>query len=118
MAHAAPAVHPPGILEVEMKFFPLAWLLYFFSPRVEINGQRHPAKWGLNRFDLPANQYQLRCYFPYILGDTCPAHMVASVYVGHTTRIRYDVPLILLGSGKIREVGVVPSGPPGLTPPR
>ena len=97
-----------------MKFFPLAWLLYFFSPKVELNGRRNPAKWGLNRFDLPAAQYQLRCFFPYILGDTCPAHITASIYVGHVTRIRYDVPLILLGSGKIREVGVYPM--PGVAP--
>lgn len=92
-----------------MKFFPLAFLLYFFSPKVQINGHVYPAKWGKNFWDLPAAQYHVRCFFPYILGsETCPAEMVVPLYVGHATVIEYDVPLILLGNGNIKQTHTAP----------
>ncbi len=100
-----------------MKFFPLAFLLHFFKPKIQINGYVYPARWGKNVFDLPAAQYHVRCYFPYVLAaQTCPAEMFVPLYVGHVTVVEYSVPFVLIGDGSIRQTHTMPMGGGALPP--
>lgn len=58
-------------VEVTMSFFPLAWLLYFCRPVVEINGYPNRLGWGTHFLDLPPGRFVVAIYFPYMFSARC-----------------------------------------------
>jgi hypothetical protein len=55
------------------RFFPLAFLLYFFSPRASINGSPPiPLVWGENPLPgVPPGRHHIRVWFPYMFFGEC-----------------------------------------------
>jgi hypothetical protein len=50
-------------IEVKMGFSPVAFLLYFRRPVVEINGYPNPLGWGTHFVDLPPGRYLVSIYY-------------------------------------------------------
>jgi hypothetical protein len=95
------------------------WVLYLVSPKVEINRQPQPSRWGKHNFDLPAAQYEISVYFPYIFQSRCGmATTIVPVWVGHTTQVKYEAPMwFVFSSGSMRVTGHFPTpGMPALPP--
>lgn len=112
--YAAPAAQPGqqamqqhggglGRLEIHTSFFFLAWILFFVSTGIEINGQKHGRPWGNSYFDLPAGTYHLKIYFNYLFGPAGVSTRQVTIYEGHTTKLRYSAPWIVFLSGTVYE---------------
>tara|TARA_B100000959_G_scaffold278977_1_gene338334 strand:+ start:505 stop:819 length:315 start_codon:yes stop_codon:yes gene_type:complete len=54
-------------VEIKTGFFPLAFFLFFCTPRIEINGQVHEKSWGIHFFELPPGTHKITVYFPYLI---------------------------------------------------
>jgi len=76
-----PQAHQPGGLHLRTGFFPLAFLLYLFSPRCSIDGSADISiRWGDNRLPLPPGRHHVRVWFPYMFMRQCgPAETVVDV---------------------------------------
>ncbi|MEA2421974.1 MAG: hypothetical protein QOF55_1073 [Thermoleophilaceae bacterium] len=86
------------------KFFPLAFILFLFPPRVEVDGT--PAqriKWGANPIQIAPGQHHLVVYFPYmfIMPRAGKAEVDVSVAEGQTVTVTYKAPWLVFLSGKI-----------------
>jgi hypothetical protein len=82
-------MHDTGI-EVKLSFFPLAFLLLFCTPRVEINGQAHTCPWGTHFFALPPGAHRIAIYFPYITSSRCGENSVTvNLPENHVRRVNY-----------------------------
>lgn len=89
-------------IEVKTGFIFLAWILYFYTPVIVINGEKHLRKWGYSTFALQPGQYTVKIYFPYIMKPECGANsVVINVEEGKVTRINYRMPPWMFSKGKI-----------------
>ena len=92
-------------IEIKTEFFPMAWMLHFVSPVIEINGEKHPAKWGNRIFELAPGDYRIRIYFPYIFKKECGANEITlSLAEGQKRRVNYNMPPWMMSKGVIKEV--------------
>lgn len=90
-------------LEIKTEFFPLAWFLYFVTPTIEINGEKHHKKWGENYFSLSPGEYQVKISFPYMGKSECGANEIkVSLSEGQIKRITYNMPPFMLAKGTIK----------------
>ncbi|MEZ5213251.1 hypothetical protein [Gordonia sp. (in: high G+C Gram-positive bacteria)] len=97
------ALGPQGLL-LTTKFFPLAWILYFIKPKVEIDGQQIPAVWGDNTIPLPPGQHHLHVHVPYILPPKIgPADATVNVAPGQTVGMEYRAPAWTFSKGSLGE---------------
>jgi len=93
---------PAGQLEVHLSFLFLQWLLYFVSPRIAINGHEQIRAWGANSIHMPAGQYQLDVYFPWIFQSRCGfASQVITIHAGYVTTVRYTAPFFVFMAGTL-----------------
>ena len=92
--YGQPAGPPMGRLVVDSSYNPMAFLLALTGPRVTINGQPTPVKWGQAPFDLPAGNYHLRVSTRY-LGDFGPAELPVTVYPGQLVTVYYRPPVTM-----------------------
>ena len=77
-------------IETQLGFFPLAFLLLFCAPVVEINGIPHRLSWGTHFFDLPPGRYLVRVYFGYLWMPQCGAnHRDVILEPGVIRQVRY-----------------------------
>jgi hypothetical protein len=86
------------------KFFPLAFILFLFPPRVEVDGGApQKIKWGENPLQLTPGQHHLTVYFPYlfIVPKAGKAETDITVAEGQTPTVTYKAPLIVFMKGKI-----------------
>ena len=64
-----------GILELQCLGSLGSWapltLNIFVNPKVEIDGQRVNAKWGMNRFPLPPGRHFVDVAYPWIVQPRC-----------------------------------------------
>ncbi len=98
-----------GRVEINLSFNPLAWILYMVTPKVVINGQPHPAKWGRNAYDLPPGNYRVEAFFPYLFSDRAGAAVVdVAVHASYATVLAYEAPFLMWDAGTIRQTGNVP----------
>ena len=110
-----PAQGLMGRLQVHSSFFFLAWILYFCTPKIELNGQPARRPWGTASFDLPPGNYQLRVSFPYLLmSNAGDSRLNIQIHPGQVTLTSYSAPFILFFGGTLRMVGIRPIGPPQL----
>ncbi|MEA2468153.1 MAG: hypothetical protein QOJ57_2279 [Thermoleophilaceae bacterium] len=89
------------------KFFPLAFLLYLFPPRVEVDGgPAQKIKWGENELQVTPGTHHLVVYFPYlwVLRRTGEAAIDVSVEEGQTVTVTYKVPWLVFLPGRIKVV--------------
>jgi hypothetical protein len=86
------------------KFFPLAFILYFFPPRVEVDGgPAQRLKWGANSVQVAPGAHHLVVYFPYlfIMPRAGKAEVDVSVEEGQTVTVTYKAPWLVFLAGKI-----------------
>jgi len=90
-------------IEVKTEFFPLAWMLYFSTPIIEINGQKNSRKWGQHFFELQPGEYTVKIYFPYFMQNQCGANQInISVLEGQVRKISYNMPPFMFSKGTIK----------------
>lgn len=103
---------PMGRIELNLSFFPLAFILFLVTPIVAINRQPQPRPWGRHAFDLPAGQYEVFAAFPYMFSDRCgPAQLIVPVYAGYVTVVTYEAPFFMFSNGTMRIVNTMPMQP-------
>src|SRR5438132_12914681 len=85
-------------LEVGVGFFPLAWILLFCTPRVEINGRETRRPWGTHFFRVGPGRYEVAVWFPYLFWSKCGYNSrTVEVQPGEATRVRFYMwPFVLL----------------------
>lgn len=91
-------------INLEAKFFPLAFILFFFPPRVEVDGgPAQRIKWATNTLQVPPGSHHLTVYFPYmfIMKTAGKAEIDVSVEEGQTVTVRYKAPWLVFLAGKI-----------------
>jgi hypothetical protein len=92
-------------IDVVPRFFPLAFLLYLFPPRVELDGgppQR--IRWGAdNPLQVTPGAHHVVVYFPYLIvvPRAGKAEIDVSVAEGQTVTVKYKAPWLVFLSGKI-----------------
>lgn len=92
-------------LEIKTGFFPLAWFLYFVTPVIEINGEKHRQKWGAHSFSLLPGEYRVKVSFPYFWMSECGANEITvTLSEGEKRRINYNMPPWMLAKGSIKLV--------------
>lgn len=89
-------------IEVTTRFFPLAFLLFFVKPRIEINGKSFDRKWGTSSFELPAGEYRVKISFPYIMRECGANEVLVRISEGGTAKIDYFMPPWMFSKGRIR----------------
>lgn len=100
-----PGPQAPGgsAIAVTTKFFPLAFLLYFFKPKVLINGQETPqSPWGRQVIPVAPGNYHVSAFTPYWLPPKMgPAEADVSVAPGQVAELEYRVPIIAFIAGSL-----------------
>ena len=88
---------------VNTQFFPLAWLLFFFKPKIAVDGQEMPVS-GWGRTVLPARpgQHHVHVHVPYFLPPKLgPADATADVRPGQLAELEYKAPLWSFSAGAL-----------------
>jgi hypothetical protein len=101
-----PAGYPPGgggaAVAVTTKFFPLAWLLYFFKPNITVDGQPMTGTWGRNTIPVAPGAHQVHVHTPYILPTKVgKAEVMVNVGPGQTAELEYKVPMLIWARGSL-----------------
>jgi hypothetical protein len=94
-------------INLEAKFFPLAFILFLFPPRVEIDGgPAQKIKWSTNQLQVQPGTHHLTVYFPYlfIMPRAGKAEIDVTVEEGQTRTVRYKAPWLVFLAGKISVV--------------
>ena len=94
----------PGVTGVEIKtgFFPLAFLLFMCTPRIEIDGRVNLRPWGTHFFELPPGPHTIRVYFRYLWMGHCGDNSVSvNVPAGRAVRVNYNMPPWMLAKGSM-----------------
>lgn len=95
-----------GITGVEVKtgFCPLAFFLFFCTPRIEIDGQVYKKRWGTHFFELPPGSHKITVYFRYLFMSRCGENSIpVEVAPGAVARVRYNMPPWMLAKGSLVE---------------
>jgi hypothetical protein len=103
-------------IHLRAKRFPLAFFLFFFAPKVSINGGApQQAKWGDNSIPLPPGRYEISCWFDYFFGPANRATIVVDVQPGSVVPITYRSRWVVFIPGKIAIEGTAPATLPPTT---
>ena len=96
-------VSQKGRIEIETRFFPLAWFLHFVTPVIEIDGKSVKRKWGVSHFDLEPGLHQVKIYFSYFMMSECGANRIRiKVEEGKTKKVTYYMPPWMLAKGRMK----------------
>jgi hypothetical protein len=86
----SPLAKETGI-EVHATFFPLAWMLFFVKPTVEIDGRADQVDWNQAEFfPLPPGQHEIKVYVNWIFGPTWVRWQRITVRPNRVMRLRYQ----------------------------
>lgn len=89
-------------ISIETSFFPLAWILHFVTPTIEINGVKHHRKWGMADFELEPGEYSVKISFPYLGNPECGANSVVfTLSEAERKFIRYEMSFWIFDKGAI-----------------
>jgi hypothetical protein len=115
MAEFQAAHSPMGVLDLNLNFLFLQWILLLVTPHLTINGYPQRRKWGRHFIELPPGTHHVRVSFPYLFTDHCgPADAMVPIYPGMATRLDYEAPLIVFMGGTLRMYGPFQLNPPML----
>jgi hypothetical protein len=90
-------------IQVTTSFMPLAFILNFCTPVIEINGEKNARKWGTHTFDLAPGEYDIKIYFPYLFMPQCGANSIkVKVEEAKVTKIDYNMPPLMIAKGTIK----------------
>jgi hypothetical protein len=101
--HGIPYGQPGEGIAVNTQFFPLAWLLFFFKPKIAVDGQEMPvAGWGRTVVPARPGQHHVHVYVPYFLPLRLgPADGTADVHPGQVAELEYKAPLWSFSAGSL-----------------
>ena len=108
------ASHAPGRQGVTLtaKYFPLAWMLAFTKPVIEVDGRAVPGRWGAMEIPLPPGEHRVHVHVPYLGAWRIGAvDGVVPVHPGQETRVEYVAPAWAFSKGAL---GPAPQRYPGL----
>lgn len=96
------AQQPMTGLEVNVKFCPLAFLLFLCKPTVEIDGTPHRKGWGTHFFEVAPGKHEVRLYFRCLFMARCGENsIIADVAQGKVTRVSYYMPPWMFAKGSM-----------------
>jgi len=92
-----------GWIEVKTGFFPLAFLFFFCTPQIDIDGKMQKRRWGTHRFKVPVGRHRVTIWFAYLFMSRCGENSV-EVDVGASTvrRVHFNMPPLIFMPGTIR----------------
>lgn len=97
---------PPAIVEIELSFFFMMWILFLVTPSIAINGMAERRKWGKHVFTLPAGRYQLEAWYPYLFTQqTSRGAITLDLAAGGHYRLRYRPAWLVFLPGSMKLVG-------------
>ena len=103
---------PQAGLEIKAGFFPLAFILFFCTPHISINGSPPiRAKWGDNLIPVQPGRHQVTMWYPYaFIKQASKATVVVDVAQGHVAQLSYrpHILYIVFLPGRFKQVGVRP----------
>ncbi|MEN6644038.1 MAG: hypothetical protein ABFE08_16495 [Armatimonadia bacterium] len=92
-------------VEVNLSFFPLAWFVFFCTPRVEIDGVCQTMPWGTHVLPTTPGMHRVKVYFPYMLMPQCGANTIdVMVSEGSTTRLKYYMWPWMFAKGSLDQI--------------
>ena len=88
---------------VNTQFFPLAWLLFFFKPKIAIDGQEVPVSgWGRTHLPARPGRHHVHVHVPYFLPPKLgQADATADVRPGQAAELEYKAPLWAFSAGSL-----------------
>lgn len=88
---------------VNTQFFPLAWLLFFFKPRIAVDGHEVPVSgWGRTHVPARPGQHHVHVHVPYFLPSKLgPADATADVRPGQVAELEYKAPMWAFSAGAL-----------------
>jgi hypothetical protein len=93
-----------GTIKLITKFFPLAFLLYFFPARAGLDGAE-PEKvgWGTKDYSVPPGEHRLHIHFPYFFGSKFgKADVTVTVQEDQTVTVTYKTPWLVFLPGRVK----------------
>jgi hypothetical protein len=101
---------PQAGLEIKAGFFPLAFVLFFCTPHLSINGSAPiRAKWGDNLIPVEPGRHQVTMWYPYaFIKQASKATLVVDVAHGQVAQLTYrpHILYIIFLPGRLKQVGV------------
>lgn len=93
---------PQGRIEVTVTHSPLAFIYRLFTPTIQINGNKERRPWGVHTFPLPAGDYEVSVWYPWLLSPECGKNSVrVRLEAGQVKKVNYNAGLIRYLPGKI-----------------
>ncbi|GIH20293.1 hypothetical protein [Rugosimonospora africana] len=103
--------YPPGgyqggggaAIAVTTKFFVMAFMLFFFKPKIFVDGREIGAAiWGRNTIPVAPGQHQVHVHVPYFLPSQIgKSDVVVNVAPGQTAELEYKTPLWVFAQGSL-----------------
>ena len=104
---------PPAIVEIDLGFFFMMWILFLVTPSVSINGMVERRKWGMHAFTLPPGRYLIEAWYPYLFtSQTSKGSITLDLIPGGTYRLKYRPAWLVFLAGSMRLIAG-PALPPG-----
>ncbi len=91
-------------IHIKTGFFFLMWMLYFFKPAIEVDGEKTQLKWGKAFIPTTPGQHEVEVYYNYIFGPTSRAKMTVNVPEGGHVALTYSAPPLIFMSGNLKKV--------------
>ncbi|MFI6479694.1 hypothetical protein ACIBH1_17305 [Nonomuraea sp. NPDC050663] len=102
---------PQSWLVVDIKHHPMAFLFMLVKPRLFLNNQPVPVRWGRNVIPVVPGQHHLAMHVPY-MGRIGHAGGPLRMMPGDTVELEYRAPLTMFNAGAL---GPAPQQWPGST---
>jgi hypothetical protein len=103
---------PQAGLEIKAGFLPLAFILYFCTPHISINGSPPiRGKWGENLIPVEPGRHQVTMWYPYaFIKQASKATLTVDVAHGQVAQLTYrpHILYVVFLPGRLNQVGVRP----------
>jgi hypothetical protein len=99
-----------GTIVIRPKFFVLAFLLHFFTPKGSINGHEVPLLWKVpNPFPVPPGRYEVAVWLPYMFFPRMGySTVIVDVAPGAAVHVVWNAPWLVFLAGSIRAENIDP----------
>ncbi|MBA2542829.1 MAG: hypothetical protein H0V17_24500 [Deltaproteobacteria bacterium] len=99
-----------GTIEIKTGFFPLAFLLFFCTPTIEIDGAPQRRSWGKSRFEVAPGTHRVKIYFKYLFKPQCGANEIdVTVAEGQVANVNYWMPPWMFSRGSLKVESQLPA---------
>lgn len=102
-AQQSPYGQPGEGIAVDTQFFPLALLLFFFKPKIAVDGQEMTAPaWGRTVLPARPGQHHVHVHVPYFLPSKLgAADATVDVRPGQVAELEYKAPMWAFSPGSL-----------------